>query len=91
MLINPSYCTISGAKFGDMTFDLKPYSGVVVQMPAGSYHLKGKGDDCNLDLTTDEIDVPEATTVMVVPIVRDAKHPDDAIPFPTDKDALANS
>jgi hypothetical protein len=91
MLINPSYCSITGATFGDLKFDLKPYSGIVVQVPVGSYHLKSKGKDCDLDLTTDEIDVPEATAVMVVPIDRDGTHPSDAIPFPTDKDALANS
>ncbi len=91
MLINPSYCTISGATFGDLKFDLKPYSGILVQVPVGSYHLKSKGDDCDLDLTTDEIDVPEATVVMVVPIDRDGTRPDNAIPFPTDKEALANS
>jgi hypothetical protein len=90
MLINPSYCTITGATFGKLKFDLKPYSGITVQMPAGSYHLKGKGDTC--ELTTDDINVPDATTVMVVPIPpADVSRPSGAIPFPTDADALANS
>jgi hypothetical protein len=90
MLINPSYCTIKGATFGDLKFDLKPYSGITVQLPPGTYHLKGKGDYC--DLTADDINVPEATTVMVVPIPDDnATRPDDAPAFPTDTDALANS
>ncbi len=89
MLINPSYCTIKGATFGDLKFDLKPYSGIVVTVPVGSYRLKGTGDLCKLN--TDEIQVPEATTVMVVPIDRDATRPDNAPEFPTDSDALANS
>lgn len=89
MLINPSYCTIKNATFGDLKFDLKPYSGIVVTVPEGQYSLKGKGDLC--ELTTDEIQVPQATTVMVVPIDRDATRPDDAPPFPSDSDALANS
>jgi hypothetical protein len=94
MLINPSYCTISGATLGSLKFDLKPYSGITVQMSVGSYHLKGELDGCNLELTTDEIDVPEATTVMLVPINTDNSNqtrPDNAPEFPSDSDALANS
>ena len=89
MLINPSYCTITGATFADLKFDLKPYSGITVTVPVGTYRLKGKGDSC--DLNTDYIQVPEASTVMVVPINLDGTRPSDAVPFPTDKDALANS
>ncbi len=89
MLINPSYCTITNATFGDLKFDLKPYSGIVVTVPVGSYRLKGKSDSCKLN--ADDIQVPEASTVMVVPIDRDGTRPSDAVPFPTDKDALANS
>jgi hypothetical protein len=89
MLINPSYCTIKNATFGDLKFDLKPYSGIAVTVPEGTYSLKGKADLCKL--TTDEIQVPQATTVMVVPLDRDGTRPDDALPFPTDADALANS
>lgn len=89
MLINPSFCTIKGATFGDLKFDLKPYSGIVISAPVGHYKLSGKGDLCALN--TDDIQVPEATTVMVVPIDRDGTRPDNALAFPTDKDALANS
>jgi hypothetical protein len=89
MLINPSYCTITGGTFGDLKFNLKPYSGIVVTVPDGSYRLKGNGDLC--DVTTDEIQVPQATSVMVVPINRSGIRPSGAPDFPTDKDALANS
>ncbi len=89
MLINPSYCTITGGTFGDLKFSLKPYSGIVVTVPEGSYTLRGKGDSC--ELNADEIQVPQMTTVMVVPISAATSRPSDAEPFPTDKDALANS
>ncbi len=89
MLINPSYCTIKGATFGDLKFDLKPYSGIVISAPVGVYKLTGKGDSCALN--TDEIHVPEASTVMVVPLDPNGTRPDSAVPFPTDSDALANS
>ncbi len=89
MLINPTFCTITGATFGDLKFDLKPYSGIMVTVPVGTYRLRGKGDAC--DLNTDEILVPEASTVMVVPIDPDRTHPSDAVPFPSEPDALANS
>lgn len=89
MLINPSYCTITGGTFGDLKFNLKPYSGIVVTVPDGSYVLRGKGDSC--ELNGDEIQVPQMTTVMVVPISAATSRPSDAVPFPTDKDALANS
>ncbi len=72
-----------------LKFDLKPYSGIVVRVPVGSYRLHGKGDLC--ELNRDEIQVPEATTVMVVPIDPDRTRPTDAVPFPTESDALANS
>ncbi|MBI1276811.1 MAG: hypothetical protein GC179_01650 [Anaerolineaceae bacterium] len=89
MLINPSFCTIKGATFGDLKFDLKPYSGIVISAPVGWYSLNGKGDLCTLN--TDEFHVPETTTVMVVPIDRDGTRPANAPEFPTDSDALANS
>lgn len=89
MLINPSYCTIKKASFGGLKFDLKPYSGIVVRVPQGSYRLKGSGDLC--ELPTDDIQVPQATTVMVVPIDREGTRPSNAPEFPTDTDALANS
>lgn len=89
MLINPSYCTIKNATFGDLKFNLEPYSGIVVTVPDGWYSLNGKGDLC--ELTTEEFQVPQATTIMVVPIDRDATRPSDAPDFPKDQDALANS
>jgi hypothetical protein len=89
MLINPTFCTITDASFGDISFDMKPYSGIVVRVPVGTYRLDGKGDSC--DLNADEILVPEASTVMVVPIDPERTRPDDAVPFPSDSDALANS
>jgi hypothetical protein len=89
MLVNPSYCTITGMSFGDLKFDMKPYSAVEVQVPFGTYNLRGKGDYC--DLNRDDISVPEAATVIVTGIGADTTRPAGAPSFPTDEDAIANS
>jgi len=88
MLVNPTYCTITDASFGDLNFDLQPYSGIIVEVPKGWYSLRGKGDVC--ELNGDELNVPRETVIMVTRFNELGDPPDELI-FPSDPDALANS
>lgn len=88
LLVNPTYCTITDATFGDLSFDLEPYSGIIVEVPKGWYNLRGKGDVC--DLNSDEINVPRETVIMITRF-DDLREPPDDVQFPIDEDALANS
>ncbi len=88
LLVNPTYCTITDATFGDLEFDLEPYSGIVVEVPKGWYSLRGDGDVC--ELNSDEINVPRQTSIMVTRFDELGEIPDD-VQFPSDADALANS
>lgn len=88
LLVNPTYCTITDATFGDLEFDLEPYSGIIVEVPKGWYSLRGEGDVC--ELNGDELNVPRETVIMVTRFDDLADRPEDS-QFPTDADALANS
>lgn len=87
LLVNPTYCTITDATFGDLEFDLEPYSGIIVEVPKGWYSLR-EGDVC--ELNGDELNVPRETVIMVTRFDDLADRPEDS-QFPTDADALANS